>query len=169
MLSVKVTGFAALNGQLQELAAKTAAKALTSAARKAFKPVVDAARARVASDTSALRDAIKLTTKRTTGDAVAIVGLKIVGPSRKQRKLNKVLRRAIKRGLLSSNENPGLNPRARWHFEEFGTSKTRARPYIRPAFDANVGNVINSLKKEISEAIHRAVRSAARAAAKGGG
>lgn len=166
-MKINVEGLAALEEQLLELGAQASVQVLSAAARKAFKPVVDDAKAKVAADTEALRDAIRLRTKKpSSGKAVVIVGLGIAGPSRKQKRMAKVQRRLVKRGMAHAIDGKDLtaaNPMSRWHFEEFGTARTRARPYIRPAFDANVEQMVGTLKVEIGRSIQRALRRKAKA------
>jgi len=116
-----------------EFGAKTAARALMRAARKSFQPVIDAAIANCVEDTGELRASITISTKRPgAGDTVVVVGLRIG-----------------KRPNV-----PGkLPPARRWHFVEFGTAHTRARPFLRPAFDQNAAKVAELMAVEINKQI----------------
>lgn len=42
-----------------------------------------------------------------------------------------------------------------WWFHEFGTSKMPARPFMRPAFEANVENVKQAMTKRLRSSIER--------------
>jgi HK97 gp10 family phage protein len=57
------------------------------------------------------------------------------------------------------------------HLVEYGTAHSAPEPFMRPAIDANTGNVIeifrSELKVEIQKAVVRAQRKAARLLAKG--
>lgn len=167
IMEVNPVGLRSLQDQLLELGAELGVKTLTAAAKKAFQPVIDDAQRLAPVDTDALRESVKLRSKKPkSGETVVAVGLSIAGQSKRQRRLAKVRRRLHKKGLVSGSEKLPLAPKSRWHFEEFGTSKTRARPYIRPAFDKNVRWMIEDLKFELGKAILRAVKRKARQAAK---
>jgi HK97 gp10 family phage protein len=155
---MKVTGLKALETQLLSLGTAMAHKTLVAAARKAFMPVIEAAKGMVQTDSSALRDAIKLVVKKPKdGAAVVVVGLKIAGAKRNSRK-------------YFERRNAGLeavmNPRFRWHFIEFGTAHSSAHPYIRPAFDQNVAPMLATLKEELVKSLTKAIKRKARADAK---
>lgn len=134
---MKVEGLSGLHAQLSELKAELAQKALTQAARKAFKPVLERAQALVPVDTGDLRNALKLTVvKPKTGNAVVVVGIRI----------------AAKRG------EDGMPPARRWHFIELGTAKLPASPFLRPALDSSASEVLQILKEELAKSIARALK-----------
>lgn len=152
MISANMTGFSALNERLLALGAVAGSKALAKAARKAFLPVIEEARRLAPTDSEALRDAIKVTVKKPkSGDAVVVVGLRIVGPKKQSKKHFELKLRTA------------TVPSRRWHLAEFGTSKQAAQPFIRPAFDRNVSSMLAALKSELDKAIYDAVRKAAKA------
>ena len=45
-----------------------------------------------------------------------------------------------------------------WHFVEYGTSKTPAVPFLRPAFDKNVQVAINAFAKTLKDEIDKIVK-----------
>lgn len=146
-VSLNVTGLDSINAQLAELGVELGAKTLASAARRAFKPVFDAAQRLVPQDTGALREAIRLTvTKQAGGDTVVAVGLVVAGP---------------KRGSKSAK---GVGPGIYWRFIELGTAKLAAHPFFRPALDMNAAGVIELLKEECAKGIERALRKQSRQA-----
>lgn len=158
---MSLKGLAELEQQLLSLKELGGVKVLSAAGRKAFKPVIESAKARVRVDSAALKDAIKMTTKKApkgNPKAVVAIGLKIQGPSRKSRKLAKVHARMVKRRLISGPKTLGVNPRVRWHLEEFGTAKAGAHPYIRPAFDSNVQGMVETLKNALGKGVARAIK-----------
>lgn len=64
----------------------------------------------------------------------------------------------------------GTNPQATW--QEFGTSKDKPQPFVRPAWDTHKGTLLTDLAadlwEEISKAAERISRKTARLAAKKG-
>lgn len=46
----------------------------------------------------------------------------------------------------------------RAHFEEFGTSRQRARPFVRPAFYGNLDRIVDRIRESLKRAIERAAR-----------
>lgn len=42
-----------------------------------------------------------------------------------------------------------------WHFIEHGTSKMRSAPFLRPAFDHNVDNMVNRFAKKLAQNIDK--------------
>lgn len=144
IVEFKVDSMADLEAQLLELGAELGVKALAQAMRKAFMPVLEAAKANVPIWSGQLRDNIRLTVKKPSeGDAVVVVGLYI--------------------GNEQSYDTGELPPDRRWHFIEFGTAHMAAHPYLRPALDANAGAVLDALKSELETSIARALRKKARA------
>jgi HK97 gp10 family phage protein len=148
---LEVHGTKALNQQLVDLGAELGAKLIARAARKAFEPVLQAARQLVPVDSGLTRDHIRLTVKRPTdGDAVVVVGLKIA--------------KAKDASVSSRSGRKATDPSWRWHFIELGTAFQTKRPFLRPALDQNAEGVINALKDELAAEINRVVRKRARAA-----
>ena len=47
-----------------------------------------------------------------------------------------------------------------WRFVEFGTSKMPARPFLRPAFEANKAAMLSTFKNTLSTAVQRALQTA---------
>jgi HK97 gp10 family phage protein len=54
---------------------------------------------------------------------------------------------------------PGKDTRT-WRHLEFGTEKTAAQPFLRPALEANTGEAISVFAKEYEKAIDRAIKRA---------
>jgi HK97 gp10 family phage protein len=139
---LQVRGLDVLKARFATLKAETAAEVVAQAARKAFEPVLAAARSGAPVDTGLLRDSLKLQVVRPKGGgAVVQVGLKVTsGPG---------------------SQKPGrkaLPPSRRWHFVEFGTRKMAAHPFLRPALESNAQAVLDILRGELAKGIARAVR-----------
>jgi len=151
VISLKLEGLEGLNAQLRELKALAAARVLTRAARLAFAPVLETAKALVPVDTGLTRDNIKLQVQKPKGaGAVLAVGLRI----------------AAAKGAQKLGREVSLSPHWRWHFIELGTSKMAAKPFLRPALDQNAARVLETLKRELLAGIQRALRRQRKGASK---
>lgn len=131
----QVRGLSELEAQLLELEDVTqAVDLLAKAAREAFEPVWEAARALVRRRSGDLHDAIKLSIVTAPGGNIALaVGLRIG--------------RAPGQGIEEGEEIPTR----RWHFEEFGTALQAAHPFLRPALERNAETVIELLRARLAE------------------
>lgn len=148
----RLLGLAALEKQLLELGAQLAAKALAQAARRAFAPVLETAKALVPRDSGALADSLRLSTVYGPGDAVVRVGISIGGGHARQARIA---------AAVFGESQAEIPPARRWHFIELGTSKMPAHPYLRPALDGNVDRVLELLKVELRKSIDNAVKKGA--------
>jgi HK97 gp10 family phage protein len=150
-----------LHDELVALGANEARKTLTRAARKAMQPVRDSARANAPVDSGLTRDNIVIATQtaQQDGDGVVTVGLRI-----KRSKETRLSKHAVSKG---GTHRMATSPHWRWHFIEGGTSSQSARPFLRPALDANASAVVANLGAELRKAIDRVLKKRARAATKG--
>jgi HK97 gp10 family phage protein len=150
-MTISVKGIEGLMAQLREISAETGGKVLARAARKAFVPVLEAARAMVPVDSGALRDSLMIATNKPgEGDTVVAAGIAIgKGSGAKQAQ---VAAAAFGEGQLK-----GLPPSRRWHFIELGTSRQAPHPFLRPAIDQNAQRVVDELGKEVDKGIKRAI------------
>jgi HK97 gp10 family phage protein len=150
-MSVTIRGLDGLLRQLEQLKVELAVKALATAARRAFQPVLDDAKRLVPRDSGALADSLRIKVEKpSAGDTVIKVGI-MVGGSRLA-KQSRVAAAAF--GEAQSKELP---PARRWHFIELGTSKMAAHPYLRPALEQNASAVVELLKGELQKQILKAV------------
>jgi HK97 gp10 family phage protein len=134
MIDIKLQGLDGLHAQLVEIGGNLAIKTLAKAARKAFKPVLEAAKRMAPRDSGALADSLRISVvKKGDGVAVGIVIGKAVG-------------------------KPGeLPPKRRWHWIEFGTAKQQPHPFLRPALAANASAVLDALAIELRAGIQDAL------------
>jgi HK97 gp10 family phage protein len=154
-VEIKLTGFDELERKLREFGPKVELSGLRSANYAGAKVIVEAAKRTSAwqDRTGQLRKhirAFRRTSKRyTVTHSVGLSGIfmKYGNTSENRRK-----RRVGKRYAV---EGPYFYGR----FLEFGTSKMQARPWLRPAFLANVDNAIDAIKDGMYAAV---VRAAAR-------
>lgn len=165
-VDLKIEGVAELQEKLFSIAGAVAGqKALIAAARIAMRPVLEAARQNAPRDTGVLADSIYLASARPTanGSIVASAGLR-VKKSAHYRSLVKGARKRHIKGLGKSSKQHLKRTSAhwRWHFVELGTSKMRARPFLRPALEANKDKVLDRLKTELRRQVNLAAKRKSR-------
>lgn len=144
--SIQLKGFKELDDQLAQLEQVPAERAAKASLRDAMKPVLEDAQRLVPKVTWSLHDALAITTKgvgKVKGmvDAVAVAGLTI---------------RKLKDARNRPKGTP--NPRRYWHLPEFGTSHSAAKPYIRPAFDGRINDMLERVRAALRKRIERAKR-----------
>ena len=61
--------------------------------------------------------------------------------------------------------NPGGDTWA-WRMVEFGTERTQAQPFMRPALEASIGEATDTFVREYDKALGRAIKRAAKKAGK---
>lgn len=144
-LKLEVKGIPTLKAQLEKLGHELATKEVRAAARRAFKPVLIAAIAKAPNEnettgaTGLTKRSIRIAAVINKNNGAVNVGLTV-------RKV---------RGAK------GRDPSWRWHFIELGTRTQRARPFLRPALDANAQKVVDTLQAELAKGIKKALRKKA--------
>lgn len=144
---VKVDGLREVKAALRELPKATGKNVLRRVLIRRAEPVAERARQLAPVDTGQLRDSIVVSTK-----------------------LGKRQRRGHSkqdRDDVDVFVGPGPAGFYGW-MQEFGTARVAARPFMRPAWDAEKAGVLSGiaddLRKEIEKAAARLARKAARAA-----
>jgi HK97 gp10 family phage protein len=153
-VEIKLTGFKELEKQLRELGPKVAKNGLRSSNYAGAKVVVDVAKQTTAfhdGPDGELRKSI-WAYRRRTPDYIAMHSVALKGITKKAAKVRREFMKA----------NPGApklpaGPYTYGRFIELGTSKMKARPFLRPAFLQSVGNVIETIRGGLNKAILRAV------------
>ena len=167
-----------MDAALAELTEAGARGVVRRAGLQALQPVADAARQLAPVLRGDLRDSIAVSDKAhgvpASAGKRAFAQAMASGASRQSARAALIAaNREAKAGGLSVEvyAGPGRHPQA--IFQEFGTYKEPAQPYMRPAWDAGKVRVLNDLKAslgaEIDRAAVRAARKAMRAARKAGG
>lgn len=65
--------------------------------------------------------------------------------------------------VLKKHPDLGENaPTPHWRLIEFGTENVRAQPFVRPAAESSVGEVVSVFATECEKAIDRAIKRAAK-------
>ena len=142
---IKMDGFKEVQKALWTLDKAVGRSVLRSAIKKAGQPVLDSAQANA---------------PVLTGDLKASIAFKSA-LTKRQRIFSPKMKDEVELFIGPTH------PKGRHgHLLEFGTSKMPAQPFLRPAWDANKDHVLNTLEKEIWNAIERVQkRLAAKAAA----
>jgi len=137
MIAVDISGLGdtRLGKQLAKLEARIQKKIVRKALRTAGKMVLADARARVPVDTGALKKGLKLRAVKSRG---GFVGVHITTPRR---------------------DELGIPQSAKHYYPavlEYGAENHPARPYLRPALDANRSKAIEIIRSEIRKAVSSA-------------
>ncbi len=138
-LTVKLTGAKELHDALGEFTKATERNILLRVGKAALQPIADRAKALAPVDEGDLRDSI-------------IVGTKLTKNARRNAKRDPVQGVRVFVGPTNRNGVP----------REFGTARTVAHPFMRPAWDSGkagvLADVMDGLKVEIDKAQQRAAR-----------
>lgn len=151
---IEVSGLKELGQQLNRLEGKVKGKTFRSAVSAAMLPMLQAARANAAAvrDSGALAAAMGRWSRTQRGLVGAVRVIVFVGPKSKS-----------KRGLALWNARHKQERPARrlqhGHLTEFGTERSRAQPYLRPAFDTTKVAVVQRLKTTLKAAIAKVART----------
>jgi HK97 gp10 family phage protein len=161
----RIEGLSELLAALEELPKATGKNVIRRILKKRAQPIADDAEARAPVYAGPPR---KIKNKR-TGKEITLrpgalkksvkVGSKL---SRRQRKAA-----ADTKSYTEIYIGPAPLPQAT--LQEFGTSKDRPQPFMRPAWDAHKGTLLNGLKDDLWDEISRAAARLARKTAKAKG
>jgi HK97 gp10 family phage protein len=171
-VSVKVEGLKELQAALAELSKATQRNTIRRSLISAAKPFVDRAKTLVPVDTGDLKNAIVAGGKIEAAGKAEYAEVKRSGGS--DADALAAMRTARRSGKGSEIVIYAGVQKLAWyaHFVEFGTEKKQARPFIRPAWDAEKDNMMEAIKRDLKANIDKAVARAARKAlrkAKAGG
>lgn len=134
--SVKLLGAKGLEKALRELGPKVGRKVLRQALKKGGDPILADAKANAPVKTGLLRDSLKVR-------------------AGKRVKKGRVTR------TVQTKEGDFKGQTYYSAFHEYGTSKMRARPFMRPAWDRNKARSLNVVMDEIRAGVEREAKSAA--------
>lgn len=148
--SAQIEGFKELEAELLALGEVGAESTARAALRKAVEPVLAEAKRLVKKRTGLLYEALAITTRgynergAITG-AIATAGLQI-----------RNAKGVLPVGTFGVKSKAGkFNPRRYWHLVEFGTSKTPAKPFVRPAFDGQLDAMLDRLRAQLRARLER--------------
>ncbi|WP_315920435.1 HK97-gp10 family putative phage morphogenesis protein [Mesorhizobium sp. SP-1A] len=146
--TVTVDGLRDLDAALGHLPKATGKAVLRRTLKKAAEPLISDAKAKVPVLTGALQISISTGTKLT----------------KRQARLHRKMFRDDKASVEMFVGAGGL---AQATQAEFGNEHQTAEPYMRPAWDANQGQVLDIIKNELGAEIMKAAQRLAKKAAKG--
>ena len=147
-IDFKTEGFKQLADELEQLPRATGKNVLRRAGREALQPMLEAAKRNAPVDDGTLRDSITI-------------------------KNTKAKRQSRTRYAKSDGVSLSLGPTGRPEggnaaWQEFGTVKQPAQPFMRPAADAEGEGVIDALGEALAVQIKKATDRMARKLAKAG-
>ena len=129
-----VLNFREVRKRLEDLPKKIVSKVVRRAVYAGAAVMRDAAREKVPVDTGALRSAIVVRPKAKKGGEVSAS----VGIARKK---------------FVKGKRAGRSPRRYAHLVEFGNPNAAPQPFLRPAMDTRIDEVIEATRKKMSEGI----------------
>ena len=148
-MTVTLKGFRELEAALAQLPKATGKNVLRRVARGALEPLADRARGMAPTDQGDLRASIQVSEKRTKRVA----------------RINRFDKNTGVEMAMGPVSGGGVLNYAT--FVEFGTSDTRARPYMRPAWSSGQNGALDHVKANLGKEIDRAATRLAKKAARG--
>lgn len=160
LLEIQLKGFDELEAKLRALGPKIATNGLRSANRAGAVVFRDAAKAQVIANgsfrTGTLHDNIIVYAKRESKDhrPVHAVGIKGKYKRYKNTRLNRRLGIARQKYRVLGDAYYG-------RFVELGTSRMAAKPFLRPAFAANIDRAIEAVRVRLEKIVEREAKKKA--------
>lgn len=161
---VTVSGFRELEAALAELPKATGRNVLKRTLIKAGQPIAERARELVPVQSGQLKSSIMISPriKNTVGYAEYSAAMRAgLGKEAAVRALRDV-RRSAKGSFAEMFVGPAVPAGFYGHLVEFGTSRTQAQPFMRPAWDAMQGRALAIIRAELGNEIIAAARRIAR-------
>jgi HK97 gp10 family phage protein len=143
---VRIEGLKEVQTALRALPNSTAKGIMRRILKKRGEPIAQAARDKVPVDQGDLKDSITVSTKLS--------------------KTQKKKHRKPDKNDVEVYIGPGVYPSA--HLQEFGSRIHGAKPFMRPAWDANKTGVLEGIREDLWTEINKTVARAAKRAAKKG-
>ncbi|MBI6943734.1 HK97 gp10 family phage protein [Pseudomonas putida] len=150
--SLTVLGLGELQADFERLAKAAGNKIVRDAVMAGARIARDKARAAAPVRTGKLKKnitATRLKQSDTPGGATA--GVRVKSPKGKK---SKALKRPGKKGRTSATD---WDAPFYWKFLELGTSKMRAHPFIRPAWDGSLPQIEKAVSDKLAEGIVNAI------------
>lgn len=160
---IATSGFKELDKALGELPKATAKNVLRRTLVKAGEPIAEEARRLVPVDQGTLRDSIKVSArlKNKVGSAEFAAAMRAgLGKDAARSALRTARRNAGGGSFAEMYVGPASVPQA--HMTEFGTVRTQAQPYMRPAWDGQKMEALDIIKAELGNQIIMAAKRLSR-------
>lgn len=154
-ISLKIEGLKPYLKAMQSLKGSAQRRVLRKAITDATKPVLKTAKAKAPKDSGLLRKSLGRKTV-TLKKRATVIGM--VGP-RTGFKKEVTVRRSARKPSVEIRD-----PNRYAHLVEFGTSHSAARPFLRPAWDANLSKVKTIMTKRMGKEIEIEAAKAAKKA-----
>lgn len=152
MINIKIEGLQDLDKRLREFGPKVAANGLRAASFAGARVIREAIKATAPVKTGLLRSNIAAF-KRQTPRNVARYSIGVKGIRRKYANTRFNVRKG-RVGKKYQADGPAFYAK----FQEYGSSKQAARPFMRPAFINNAQAAVNAIKDRLAKAIELAAR-----------
>lgn len=150
--SLTVLGLGELQADFERLAKAAGNKIVRDAVMAGARIARDKARASAPVRTGKLKKNIAATRlKQSETPGAATAGVRVKSPAGKQ---TKALKRPGKKGRTSATD---WDAPFYWKFLELGTSKMRAHPFIRPAWDGSLPQIEKAVSDKLAEGIDNAI------------
>lgn len=152
VVTYKIEGLVELGRRLEQIKTRHAQKIIRSAVTAGARVIVLDARRRAPVKTGALKKSIEsLRDKQNSGPGVefrAVSVFKVPGVYAKTKE-------NVRKGRAGKTylQDP---PTFYWKFNELGTVRQPARPFIQPALSENVDRIISVMRKKIEEGLAKA-------------
>jgi len=163
---LSTSGFKALDEALAELPKATARNVLKRTLVKAGEPIAQKARDLVPVESGDLRDSISVSAKikNKVGNAEFSAAMRSgLGKGAAVQALRDARRAAAGAGSFAEMYvGPSVPDGFYGHLVEFGTSRSVAKPYMRPAWDAEQRNALDIIKSELGQQIIAAAKRLSR-------
>lgn len=130
---------------------------LRNAVRKSMQPVLLTARTLAPKDTGALAASLQVETRKPSNKdkrSKYVDGGDIVIGSVTTASGKKLAKKTFK-NLQTGKKQKGIESDARATVMEFGTAKTPAQPYLRPALESSAANVAGSLSNSLKFSLEK--------------
>lgn len=164
---VKVEGLKELDKALGELTKATARNTLRRALIAAGEPMRARAAANAPVRTGQLRQSIKISSRVDNRAGKREYAATLAGGGTKAQAVQALRDARRAKGIGESFAEVFIGPERgskrlaiKSIVQEFGNSRQTPRPYMRPAFDSEAGNVLGRVRSELSREIDKAVSRA---------
>jgi HK97 gp10 family phage protein len=150
-METEVSGLRELGEALQAFGPTLARKYLAKAVYTAADVIRDDAFSRAPFRTGNLRAHIAIFRRQATDNVAEYdVGVRPIRLNAKVKKVLRILRRSTGRRTAIQGD-PYY-----WRFLEFGTSRMAARPFLRPAFEAQKGKALDKFRESLAVGVEKA-------------